>query len=240
MKQLLDILRIHEADNMESRKATLILLWAPTVIVTWRTFGSLAYYRQHLSAGFAIAGNPSMTAELYTSLAAFLLFGLLSLALIRVGFRERIGDYGLRLGDWRFGLKALAWLGPAMALLSVASSRNAQFVAEYPLDATACGSVPAFLRHAAAYLVYYVGFEIFFRGFLQQGLTPRLGVWPAILVQTALSCLIHIGKPTGEVYGSIAGGLVFGLVAARSRSLLWVVLLHFILGITLDLAICSF
>jgi membrane protease YdiL (CAAX protease family) len=238
MKGLLTAFGIDEPPGREASKATAILLWAPVALTTWRYYGAKAFYLQHQACSWAPGGNVSLGAELYTFLTAFVLFGLVSLLIIRLGFRESLAAYGLRLGEWRFGLAALAVLGPVMVLLALMSSRNPQFLAEYPLDRGACLSVAAFALHATAYLVYYIGFEIFFRGFVQQGLAPRLGVWPAILVQTALSCLVHIGKPDGEIYGAILGGVVFGLVAARSRSLLWVILIHWVLGISLDLAIC--
>jgi membrane protease YdiL (CAAX protease family) len=238
MKGLLAAFGIDEPVNRETLKVTTILLWAPVALTTWRYYGGKAFYLQHLAASLAIGGSASRTAELYTFLTAFLLLGLVSLLIIRLGFHEPLAGYGLRLGEWRFGLKVVAVLGPVLVLLALLSSRNSQFLAEYPLDPGACASVAMFTFHAAAYLVYYTGFEIFFRGFVQQGLAPRFGVWPAILVQTALSCLVHIGKPDAEIYGAILGGVVFGIVAARSRSLLWVILIHWLLGVALDLAIC--
>ena len=57
---------------------------------------------------------------------------------------------------------------------------------------------------------YYLGWEFFFRGFMQFGLRGALGDWNAILVQTLASCLIHIGKPAGEIYGAIVAGLLWG------------------------------
>jgi membrane protease YdiL (CAAX protease family) len=221
----------------ESRNPTIILLWAPLAIVTWRYFGSQRFFLTHLAA-LRPWPRLAQAAELYTYGASFLLFGLVSLLMIRFLLREPLGRYGLALGDWRFGLKALLVLAPVMIVLGAVTSRNPAFLAQYPLDRGACGSAPAFLVHAAGYLAYYVGFEIFFRGLVQFGLRDSLGDWPAILVQTALSCLVHIDKPAAEIYGAILGGLVFGIVAFRSRSLVCVVMTHFLLGISLDLFIC--
>jgi membrane protease YdiL (CAAX protease family) len=69
---------------------------------------------------------------------------------------------------------------------------------------------------------------------MQSGLKERLGDANAILVQTLASCLLHIGKPDAEVYSSILGGIVWGMVVFRARSLLPVLLLHWLLGISLD------
>jgi membrane protease YdiL (CAAX protease family) len=219
------------------RKPTVILLWASVAIVTWRYFGSPRFYLAHLSQSGAVpprAPGP----ELYAFGAAFVLFGLLSLVLIRFVLRERLVAYGLALGDWRFGLRALLVLSPIMVALAALAARNPEFLAQYPLWRGACASSPAFLLHAAAYLAYYIGFETLFRGFIQFGLRDELGDWNAILVQTALSTAMHLGKPTGEVYGAVVGGIVFGALVFRNRSILAVTALHWILGIALDLFIC--
>jgi membrane protease YdiL (CAAX protease family) len=220
----------------DNRKPTLILLWAPLVLTTWRYYAASGFFPGGPASG--VLGEPSQAAELYAFLSSFVLLGLVSLAFVRFVFREPLAAYGVALGDWRFGLKALAVMAPVMVVLSALAARTAEFQAQYPLYIGACASVPVFVVHAAAYLAYYVGFEIFFRGFVQLGLRERLGDWYAILVQTALSCLVHIGKPPGEIYGAIVGGLVFGIVAFRSRSLLYVIVAHWVLGVALDLFIC--
>lgn len=219
-------------------KPTLILLWAPFVLTTWRYYGTKAFYLANLSASFVLRGDPALTAELYAFASSLFLLGLVSLLIIKLVLGESLIAYGLAPGDWRFGIKALLILGPVMVLLAYPSARQAPFLAEYPLNPGACTSAAAFLGHAAGYLLYYMGFEIFFRGLVQNGLRDSLGEAAAILVQTGLSTLVHIGKPAGEIYGAILGGVVFGLVALRSRSLLYVILIHWVLGVALDLFIC--
>ena len=113
-----------------------------------------------------------------------------------------------------------------------------EFLAEYPLNKGAGTSTHTFALHAATYLFFYLGWEFYFRGFLQFGLRTALGDWHAILIQTALSCILHIGKPSGEIYSSILGALLWGIVAFRARSLLFIVLLHWLLGVSLDFFIC--
>jgi membrane protease YdiL (CAAX protease family) len=222
----------------ENRKPTLILLWTPVALTVWRYYLAGGIFRGRPASSAGLLWDFARTSDLVAYLSSFALLGLVSLALVGLVFREPLSSYGLALGDWRFGLKALAVMAPVMVGLSALASRNPEFLAQYPLSRAVCASAPAFLVHATAYLAYYVGFEIFFRGFVQFGLRERLGDWYAILVQTALSCLVHIGKPSGEIFGAIVGGLVFGIVAFRSRSLLYVIVAHWVLGVALDLFIC--
>jgi membrane protease YdiL (CAAX protease family) len=217
----------------EHRKATIVLLLAPVLITTWKYYGVGSFYRDVVSSLYVWGGDVGFTAEAYTYLSAFVLFALVPWAVIRFVFRERMRDYGWQIGDWRFGWKSLAVMAPIMVLSTIPSASMPDFMAEYPLDKGAGASGFTFARHALMYLLFYVGWEILFRGFMQHGLRS-LGDWNAILIQTALSCIAHIGKPAGEIYSSIIGALVWGIVVFRSKSLLYVLIVHWLLGVSLD------
>jgi membrane protease YdiL (CAAX protease family) len=222
----------------ENKKMTVILLMAPVVLVTWKYYGTKSFYLAYLSQKFVLFNSAAMTAEWYTFFLAFTLFGLLSLVAIKYIFREQPKAYGLALGDWKFWVPAAAVIGIVMVFISYLSAGNPQFVAEYPLYKGAGDSIWLFLVHIAAYLFFYLGWEIFFRGFMQFGLAPRFGVWGAIFIQTALSCIVHIGKPDSEIYSSIIGAIVWGVVVHRAKSIWPAVATHWLLGISLDFFIC--
>jgi membrane protease YdiL (CAAX protease family) len=222
----------------DAKKPTIILLLAPLILTTWKYFGTKAFYLSNLTSTFVLFDNPEQTAELYTFFSAFLLFAILPWLIVRVVFHEKISSYGLQLGDWRFGLKAFLILTPIFVIASYTSINDPEFLAEYPLFKGAGSSPSMFLGHAMAYLFFYIGWEVFFRGFMQFGLRDAMGDWNSILVQTALSCIVHIGKPTGEIYSSILGALIWGILAFRTRSIIWGLLVHWFLGVSLDFFIC--
>jgi membrane protease YdiL (CAAX protease family) len=222
----------------ENKKPTIILLLTPLVLTTWKYYGTKSFYLTSLASTFSLFGNPEQTAELYTFFSAFLLFGVIPWIVVRFVFKERLSDYGWQPGDWRFGLKAFLILAPIFILASYTSINNPEFLAEYPLYKGAGDSASLFLGHSIAYLFFYIGWETYFRGFMQFGLRDAFGDWNSILVQTAISCIIHIGKPAGEIYSSILGALVWGILAFRTRSIVWGLLIHWLLGVSLDFFIC--
>ena len=224
--------------SKENRKPTIILLLAPLLLTTWKYYGSKSFYLAHLSTSLVIFNSTAMTAEWYNYVSAFLLLGLLAIAVIKFVFKESLAEYGLQLGDWKFWIPAALIVGTVMVALSYPSSKDPQYIAEYPLYKGAGDSMQMFAIHAFAYLIFYFGWEIFFRGFMQFGLAERFGSWGAILVQVALSCIVHIGKPDSEIYSSILGGLVWGLMVARSKSIWPSLTTHWILGVSLDYFIC--
>ncbi len=92
------------------------------------------------------------------------------------------------------------------------------------------------LPYEAAYvLLYYVAWEFFFHGYLLFTLKSEYGAVTAVLIQTLASCLVHIGKPEAEILGSIPVGILFGVIALRTRSIWPTFLLHASLGVMTDL-----
>ena len=216
------------------RKPTVVVLVATFVSVTWKYYGSATFYLETLSPWVSFGGDEQLNAALYVFFSAFILLGLIPLLVIRLVFREPLSAYGLQWGDARFGVKAIAVIAPVMILLGYVSASRPDFLAQYPVNPAAGRSAADFLQHALFYLFFYLGWEFCFRGFVQFGLRDSLGDWNAILVQTALSCVLHIGKPAGEIYGAIFGALLWGVLAFRSRSLMSPVLTHWLLGLSLD------
>ncbi len=173
------------------------------------------------------------------SACTLLLFAAIPLLLIRGSFRQPLADYGVRLGDWKFGLTAVGILLPviAVAMLLPAAGMD-DMRAFYPVDKSAMESTARFVQYAVGRVfLFYVGWEFFFRGFMLFGIRDSVGDAVAIAITTLPSALWHIGYPTGELYASIGAGLLFGWLAVRTRSILWPLLLHAAIGLITDLCI---
>jgi hypothetical protein len=100
----------------ENKKPTLILLLAPIIIITWKCFGTKAFYLAHLSS-FSLFNNPDWTGATYSYLTGLLLFFLLPVLLIKLVFCEPLASYGVQIGDKKFGWLAVAVMAPVMILI---------------------------------------------------------------------------------------------------------------------------
>lgn len=175
----------------------------------------------------------------YKLLAAFLLFGLIPMGIVRWVFKESLCDYGLRLGVTKFTFRSFLIMAPFVVLIAILTGRQEAFYAVYPFNEAirpenTSLSHAAFALHALIYLGYYFGWEFLFRGFLQHGLSERCGLATAIVVQTLASTMLHYGHPGSEVLGSIFAGLIWGFLAVRTQSILSGFAQHALLGIVLD------
>jgi len=219
-------------------KPTVILVVSSLAIVAWRYCGSPQFYLDHLSSRWGPSGAPEFLAAAYSYAFALVILGLLPAAIVRWSFRERLADYGVRWGDRRRLVRSFLIFAPMVALIAYLASRDPAYQAFYPIDKNACASSSRFAAHAGLYLLYYLGYEFHFRGFLQMGLRESMGDVNALLVQILASVLFHIGKPGSEVFGAFFAGLLWGILAYRTRSLLSGTLQHALLGILLDWFVC--
>ncbi len=221
--------------NAETLRTTTILLSAPLLLTAQRYYGSMDFFVKHFGAGLA-APDQEFFAALYFFSSALFLMGILPFLLVRFVFRERLRDYGFSLGDWRKGLIGLLILTPLIALLLLLpSSHQDDFRAYYPFAKSVGSSFGRFLLFETLRgLLFYSAWEFFFRGFMLFGLKSTFGAWQSILIQIIPSCLWHIGTPDGEIFSSIAGGILFGVLVLQTRSLLWAFVLHWSIGFLLD------
>jgi hypothetical protein len=191
---------------------------------------------------------------------SFLLLGLAPAALACL-FREKPADLGLSI---RTPLLRKAWfwlLVPVAIALGASGAAASDLGSFYPYSRDLIGRVREqgmmpFVGHFAAYLfLYYAPWEFFFRGFLlfpfalaAERLSARApgseadGSKAAILAaavffQTIPSTLLHFGHPLTELASAALAGIVFGLLAWRTRSIVPGLVLHASLGLGTDLFI---
>lgn len=197
--------------------------------------GSAAFFQRRLPE--AMPGREQRwQAVLYHHVATLVIFGLPLALMGWLGISKGGGRLFLP-GDWQTGL---LWTAIACAVATSPTwmqRRDPAFTAEYPLAMAAFDNRKRFTVFTVSYLAYYIGWEAFFRGFIGFGLIGLgYSAFLALMVQTALSTIIHIGKPRMELIGAIPGGLFMGVLAYATQSLLWPILFHLYVGMINTLA----
>jgi hypothetical protein len=174
-----------------------------------------------------------MGGNLYWLFMSNVFFGLIPLITLRV-LREPLAEYGVGLGDRRFGLRIsgafLAVMLPLTALVSLLPA----FHGRYPLEGAATRDWAHFVVYEAFYLSYFVGWEFFHRSFLLFGLKRRIGAL-AIFVQAVPFTLTHFGKPEPEAWGSLFAGIALGALAVRAGSFWYGAGIHVSVALFMDL-----
>lgn len=140
-------------------------------------------------------------------------------------------------GFWGVTLRNIQW-GPYLMMLAgmipliVFASTQADFLSAYPRlkQITFITSYTDYfpvlgLLYEVSYGIDFVTIELFFRGFLIFAFARYVGI-AAIWPMAVFYCSIHFGKPVLECISSFFGGLVLGIIAYRTRSIIGGLAVH--------------
>jgi len=229
-------LRFIETVKEGDWKVKILLLSVPIILAVYIYHGmdeAFGRYFSHLSNYY----YSDIYRYVYQFWATFVLFFLLPLIIVKLLLKEKLKDYGLALGDKRYGLRFTAITIPLIVTpIIILGARMPQIRAQYPLSRLIQGNVSVFLFYQLSYIfLYYVGYEFFFRGYMLFGLREKFGDTYAILLQVIPSSLLHFNKPEPEFLGSIVLGIVLGYLALRTRSILYPFIIHSYIGVSTDL-----
>jgi membrane protease YdiL (CAAX protease family) len=148
------------------------------------------------------------------ALSRVVLFFAVPLLIVLVGFRDRPSRYGLRLGDWRWGL-GLAVVGVAvMTPIVLLLAGQPDYRAYY---APSTEPLPSLL---VTNVLDLFSTEFLFRGFLMLALARVLGPI-ALIVALFPFTFTHLTKPESELLSTFVGGAIYGWLAWRTGSILW-------------------
>ena len=164
----------------------------------------------------------------------FIAFGLGPFLLAQSVLGRKPFTLGLGLGDYRFALRVLAVGAPVALAAGWVGARSPAIAAVYPLGGGLGRDPIAFAVHAGFYLLYYLGFEYLFRGFLLLGTKDDIGPTAANLLQACLVTAFHFGKPGMEMAAAFPASLLFGWATLRTGSIWCALAAHWVVGISMD------
>jgi len=216
------------------RFPVLSLLMATVLMLLCEQYGGVPFFRRQFTGLTEHADAFSRLLPHFAWFAASFGFYALAPMLWLTLWGKRLSDFGFCLGDLQSGLKWLSVLLPPM-LLVVATALNLEsFRERYPLNKAALAGIGPFLGYEIGFAAYFLAWEFFFRGFLLFSLKPIFGT-AAVVIQTIPFALLHLGKPFPEALGAVPAGLVLGLLALRTRSILPGFCLHTLTAFAMDL-----
>ncbi len=138
---------------------------------------------------------------------------------------------------WGFSTIGFQWKPYAILLLLMVplitfASTQADFLAMYPKLKTTSETLSTSnyswffnLLYEISYGLDFISIELFFRGFLIFAFAKFAGK-DAILPMACFYCTIHFGKPFFECVSSFFGGMLLGIIALNTRSILGGLFIH--------------
>jgi membrane protease YdiL (CAAX protease family) len=149
-------------------------------------------------------------------------------ALVQAVFIKRPwSDFGLTLDHLAVSLVyALGGIAVAGTVLYSVGSRWTAALDGSPEMAVTTWDRRVIALNTSSWGLYLAGYEFFFRGFLLTVLVTELGVWPAILITTALYVYSHLPQPFSQPLGALSLGVILAVGTLLTGSLLAAWLIH--------------
>jgi membrane protease YdiL (CAAX protease family) len=219
--------------RLDRKAAAIFLAVAVLQTISWY-FTSRNYFKISWMEGIRLHPDKQLNEYLYWFTGDFFTFFIVPALIIKFYFRERLSDYGLRTGDYRSGLKySLLFLIIMFPIVWLISAGD-QFSESYPHVQSARNSWQIFFIYQTGMLLYMFAWEFIWRGFMLFGLEERFGYY-TVLIQMLPFLILHNGKPLPETAGAIVAGIALGILALRTRSIFYCVLVHSAVMFSMDL-----
>lgn len=207
----------YPAEPADMRTIDIVGLRLPiraTVAVSVVTFALLFDYSRTFIPDELVAQGRAPAAMLATAVERLVLFGLVPLTVVVLAFRDRPSRHGVTLGDWRWGAALTVAGCAAMTPIVLWFAGLPDVRAYYSASAAPAGQL--LLTNA----LELTATEFAFRGFLMLTLVRVVGPF-GVLLATMPFVFGHLGKPELELFSTLGGGLVYGWLAWRTRSIVW-------------------
>ena len=114
--------------------------------------------------------------------------------------------------------------------LGAFNAKGKSHLAQYPQVRMTQWNAFEYLSNIASWGLYLLGYEFLFRGILFLGLIPFTGLYPAVVINTALYALAHLHKGKKETLGSIPLGIVFCLITVQTNTIWTAFAVHWIMA----------
>ncbi|MCX7833105.1 MAG: CPBP family intramembrane metalloprotease [Ignavibacteria bacterium] len=223
-----ELQKFKEAISTLEFKPTVILVSIPFIIFISVIIANPYFY-------IKVFGGDKFESRVYWLLADGIIMFIIPALIIILLFREKLSNFGFRLGDIKFGFITLGLFLLVMIPIIWIVSASESFAIAYPQGGQKLKENPSLLIfYEFCILVYMFGWEFLWRGFTLFGLFDKFGYY-AILIQMIPFFILHRGKPELELFASIFAGIVLGIQALRSRSFIYSWILHWLVMVSIDL-----
>ena len=216
--------RFRRGLNAIDLRSASILLLAALIVILQMAWGDRRFFRSELAPLLELERSGLGSWIWWFGMQGFLGF-IVPVALLKWGFRFSWKEMGLGLGDYSFALKVTALYLPLVVIGTWILSDSAAFQAKYPHHQEAAFNWNVFFIYELFFLLYWIGWEYLWRGFVLFGTARTFGPM-AIVIQAMPFAIMHFDKPFAEALLSIVGGVALGALVWRSRSFWIAVPIH--------------
>jgi len=210
-----------------------------TLAVLWCAVGFTAYYFLSHSTAFGGLFGPFAKSidkqgnqVILQRLLGVLFLGVCSAIIIMLLPGLSLKSCGLGFSFHRLPPWWAYLLVPLILGIGVFSSRNPRNLAMYPQIRMREWTSRILIFSALSWVVFLIGYEFLFRGFLLHASLNIMPPIPAFALNISVYALAHIYKGPGETYGAIPVGFLLCYLTLVTGNIWSAVILHSIMALS--------
>lgn len=206
---------------------------APVLAIAAVTIGFIVYYFVMSSEKLELRFHSRWGAE--DGQARWIIFsrwwggfwlGVPSVLLPVVFLGKSPAAYGMSFGMTTEALVICAVLCPLLIVMNIFRAGKPKNLEHYPQIRKKEWTQGTFAGSSIGWIVYLLGYELCFRGFLLFGCAEVLGVWPAIAINASIYSFAHFFKGIGETVGAIPFGIIISIISLFTGNFMVAFLVH--------------
>ncbi len=160
------------------------------------------------------------------------ILGITALLVPVIGLGESPFKYGMSFGiDGETALLILG-MGVLIVIINLLRAGKPNNLVQYPQIRAKQWDLKLLLLSSFGWVVYLLGYELMFRGFLLYGCIETMGIWPAIAINCAIYSFAHFFKGIGETIGAIPFGVIICVVTLYTGNFMLAFIVHCFLAIS--------
>jgi uncharacterized protein len=223
-----------QAVKMLDFKITFIFLSIAVIQTLSYYYSSRRFFRFNLYQFFVNSENVYFIEYIYWLSSEFIVLFIIPALLIKFVLKEKITDYGIKFGDKKTGffitgVSILVMIPILWIVSSFPSFQNA-----YPQCDEVRNNWTFFFIYEFCFFLYMAAWEFIWRGYTLFGLKEKFGYY-TILIQMIPFTILHNGKPELETFSAIIAGLILGILAFRTGSVFYGIIIHTTVMFMIDL-----
>jgi membrane protease YdiL (CAAX protease family) len=135
-------------------------------------------------------------------------------------------DYGMGLGMSTEALIICAILCPLLIIINIFRAGKPKNLIQYPQIRKREWDLATFMGSSVGWVIYLLGYELCFRGFLLFGCYESLGFLPAVAINASIYAFAHFFKGIGETVGAIPFGILISIISLFTGNFMVAFLVH--------------
>lgn len=174
----------------------------------------------------------------FTKIMGLVIMGIVPFLVSFILFKEPLKDLGFIIKEEHFSFSIWSTIILSLIALPIGffGSRQQKSLAVYPqIRINQWTSLSLFIS-LFGWVIYLLGYEFLFRGFMLQPVADILGFWPAITVSSVLYSATHLPKGIGEAIGALPLGVLLGSVCLIAENFWIGFFVHIIMSWTVNLS----